>query len=260
MPTTRRLVFWCLLAGLLPARLGAHADPLRIATLEYPPYIQQSGNEPRGPAVELVRAAFARISQPVSIVIYPIARGQAKLLRGEVDAFFSIKDTPERRQRMLFPHEPLYSQTFVWFMRKETPLQFDGRLESLAFARIGIVDKTSYGARLDAAFKSGLFPHLDRVSDHEMNFRKLLSGRVDAVPCSLAVGRHYLKKLHAEGRVIVSGPRIDITFSYLAFSRQTDQTALAARFDTALRALRHDGTQARIWRRHGLPEPPPPHE
>ncbi|WP_051229149.1 substrate-binding periplasmic protein [Paludibacterium yongneupense] len=244
MRISGRLAAIALILASIPA-LAADA-PLLLATLEFPPYISDTGQGAQGLAVSIVKAVFTRIGTPVRIVFYPITRGQSLVLSGDVDGFFSIKKTPEREQGMLFPQEALFRQDFVFFVRKNSSWHFDGNLDSIAAARIGVVGKTSYGERFDSAVKAGRFRLLDTAVSHEMNFRKLLAGRVDAVICSRLVGLYFLRILNAADAVNISGPTVDTTSSYLAFTRKKDFTQLARRFDQALDDMEHDGTLERL--------------
>lgn len=231
---------------LVGASATAGSEPLRLATLEYPPYITETTDGAQGLVVDVVKAAFARIGQPIQIEFFPIARGQLRLLNGQADAFFSIKKTPEREQTMLFTRKALMTQDYVFFVRKGSSSRFNGNFESMAEARIGLVMATSYGGRFDAAAQAGTFKRLEPVTSHETNFRKLLAGRIDAVICSRLVGLYYLDRLAGLKEVAIGGPVVETTVSYLAFSRQQDFSALAARFDEALEAMERDGSLKRM--------------
>ena len=100
---------------------AAEDAPLRLATLEYPPYITNTERGAQGLVVDVVNMAFSRIGQPIQIEFFPVARGQVRLLNGQADAFFSIKKTPEREQTMLFTQRALMSQDYVFFVRKDSP-------------------------------------------------------------------------------------------------------------------------------------------
>ena len=219
---------------------------IRLATLEYPPYITHTEQGAQGLAVDIAGAAFARIGQPIAIEFYPIARGQQKLLNGEVDGYFSIKKTAEREKSMLFTQRALISQDYVFFVRKDSRWRFDGSFDSAVNAAIGVVDATSYGSRFDRAAQAGMFRKLDSTSHHETNFRKLLARRVDAVICSRLVGLHYLALLNGLSDVEISGPAVDTTYSYLAFTRKRDNAALADQLDRALAHMEQDGTLRRL--------------
>ena len=58
------LVFILCLSGVSGA---AERVPLRLATLEYPPYITETERGPQGLVVDVVKAAFARIGQPIPL-------------------------------------------------------------------------------------------------------------------------------------------------------------------------------------------------
>lgn len=234
------------LALLLPAFGWAAEPPVRLATLEYPPYIVQTEQGAQGLSVDIVKTAFARIGRSTQIEFYPIARGQHMLLAGEVDGFFSIKKTPEREKTMLFSQKPLISQDYVFFVRKHSHWRFNGQFASIAKANIGIVYATSYGSRFDSAVQSGQLTKLDSATDYAMTFRKLLAGRVDTVICSRLVGMAYLKAMGKLNEVEITGPPVETTFSYLAFTRQRDNTALAQQFDQAMDSMQRDGTLQRL--------------
>ena len=227
---------------------------LRLATLEYPPYIINADQNAQGLTVDIVRTAFSRIGQPIKIEFYPIARGQYMLLEGEVDGFFSIKKTPEREKSMLFPQKALINQDYVFFVRKDSLWRFSGNFDSLANATIGIVNGTSYGNRFDSAVQAGMFRKLDSATDYVMTFRKLLAGRVDAVICSRLVGLYYLRALNGLNDAEISGPPVEATVSYLAFTRKKDFTVLSQQFDQALENMARDGTLNRLINTYHLPQ------
>jgi len=240
-----------LLVAMSPCRA---AEPtLRLATLEYPPYIVNDAGGVQGLAVDVVRAVFARMKQPVTISLFPVSRGLHLLQSGEMDGFFSIKKTPEREKSLLFPRQALFRQDYVFFVRPHSAWNFDGDFRSLSGARIGVVRMTSFGSRFDAAAQAGRFGRVDWAASHIMNFRKLLAGRVDAVICSRLVGLYYLKQLNQPNGAVVSGPPVETVSSYLAFGRQKDFSGLALRFDQALESMALDGSLARLQSRYALP-------
>ena len=242
--------YWSLILGALlsifcPPCMAADT-PLRLATLEYPPYIINTELGPRGLAVDIVSTAFARIGRPIKTELFPVARGQIRLLNGDADAYFSIKKTPERERDMLFPQKSLMTQDYVFFVNKGSRWRFTGSFDSLDNATIGVVIATSYGSRFDTAVKAGTLRKLEAVTSHESNFRKLLAHRVDAVICSRLVGLYYLGLLNGLNDVEISGPTVETTVSYLVFTRKKNHTALSQQFDQALESMERDGTLKRL--------------
>lgn len=236
------------LSGLLlcSAPLFATEPPLRLLTLEYPPYINRAGDRAEGLVVEIVNEVFSRMGNRIDIQFYPWSRSLRMLESGQADALFTIKKTPERETTMLFPRESLISQDYVFFKLKTSRFNFDGNYGSIAETSIGVVQDTSYGARFDEAVRQGYFKRLDSAPNYELTFRKLLGGRVDAVICSHLVGLEILKKLGALDQVVVSGPPSETTVSYLVFTRGKDHTKLAALFDQHLAAMKKNGVIAKI--------------
>lgn len=228
----------------------AEQPALKIATLEYPPYIQNLDGKAQGLFPEIIREAFRRMGRPIEITIYPWSRSLALLESGESTALFSIKKTPEREAKFRYPKETLFSQDYVFFVRKGSGVHFDGNYASLAKARIGVVKNNSYGMRFDEAVKRNDFPRLEVAYDYEHNFRMLLHDRIDAVMISRQVGMNYVKKLGASDRIVVSGPPSETARSYLIFTRANDTLALAEEYDRTMAAMRKDGSLARIVETH----------
>lgn len=240
----RLLSLLSMLLGSVPV-LAADAV-VHLAAFEYPPYITEVDHNAQGLAVDIVREAFARLGRTLQIDFYPFTRSEAKLVAGEVDGFFTIKKNPQREQRMLFPAHALLTQDYVFFVRNDAHWQYSGNLDALASARLGVVDKISYGERFDTALRLGRFPLADTANSHEMNFRKLLAGRVDVVICSRLVGLYYLRMLNGSEQVSVSGPPVESVPSYLALSRKKDLSQLAQGLDLVLGAMAQDGTLTRL--------------
>jgi polar amino acid transport system substrate-binding protein len=236
--------------ALLSSTGSAAEAPVRLATFEYPPYVVPAGASAQGLSAELVREAFARMGRRVSIEFYPLNRGLKLLEAGEVSGFFSIKKTPERMAKLVFPHKPLIRQDYVFFVRKGSRVRFNGDFTALAGATIGVVMSTSYGQRFDDAVARGAFAKLESTTSYEQIFRMLVGERVDAVICSRLVGLEFVRRIGAGKLVEISGPVVETTLSYLVFTTKKTDAALAPAFDKALEAMERDGTLNRILGRH----------
>jgi polar amino acid transport system substrate-binding protein len=220
--------------------------PLKIATLDYPPYIINTDGQASGLVVEIVREAFRRSGQAIEIDFYPWTRSLSLLSTGGVDALFTIKKTAAREISYRYPKETVISQDYVFFVRKDTKFNFDGSYASIANARIGVVANTSYGERFDEAIRQKFFEKIETAKDYELIFRMLVHDRVDVVICSHLVGLNFLKKIDKANEVVVSGPPSETAYSYLIFTRAYDTSILADNFDRAMASMRKDGTIARL--------------
>ena len=203
--------------------------------MEYPPFIYSDGNKVKGPIVDKVVHTFSKLNVNVDIQILLIARGLLMVKNGDVDAYFSLKRTPEREHDLLFTKVPLIQQPFVFFINKNSKINWNGNLENIKNYKIGVVSKTSYGKIFDDCVKKGLFTNLDEAQSFELNIKKLIAGRIDLVINSYDVGMYLIQKLNAENQVIALEPSIETIDSYLAFTKTKDYASLAEQFDEILK-------------------------
>lgn len=238
---------------LLPAATAAVETPLRIATFSYPPYIRDNAPQPpTGVAAEIVDTAFQRMHRPVAFEFLPFRRALAYLSEGTSDALFTLRKTPERERHYHYSRLPLLQQDVVVFARTGATLRFTGDLRQLTGHAIGVVHRTSYGAAFDALSAAGQFRKLEFSASHEMNFRKLLGGRMDVVICSREVGLAIVRELGASQKIKVMGPPVGRYDSYLVFNKKTVAPALVADFDQQIVEMEKDGTLARLRRKYAL--------
>jgi polar amino acid transport system substrate-binding protein len=225
---------------------SAQDATLKLAALEYPPFIHQNGDRAEGEIADVVREIFFRLGRTIKIEFFPASRGMAMLSSGDVDAMFTLKKNAERENTMLFPKQPLIRQDFVFFVLKDSKVAYNGDLSTMSNIRIGVVNQTSYGTKFDTAVKNGKIVKLEISQSFENNFQKLLARRMQAVINSRDVGNQILKNLGAESRVMVTGPPVETVDSYLAFTRKKDLTALAEAFDKVVISMKNDGTINKI--------------
>ncbi|WP_046003353.1 substrate-binding periplasmic protein [Pseudoalteromonas rubra] len=243
-------VWRALLLGLVViCLLGASAPEqrvIRLVTLEYPPYEFQGKNGPSGIAVELVREVFRRMEQPYSIDILPWGRAIREVETGRYDGIFTIYKTPQRLAFLDYSDEMLIEQSIALFTLRKNNIHFDGRLNSLAPYRVGVMHKVSYGKEIDMALKRGVFENVVTTDTGRRSFELLLADRVEVVVINRLGALEIIKQLGIEDLVAeVPSYRYEIP-SYIAFSkvRALDKTRLEV--EQALREIKKDGTYDKI--------------
>lgn len=219
---------------LVVSPVFAQKNNILIATLEYPPFIYSDGGQVKGPIVDKVRNIFGKLGINVTIKILPIARGLLSVKNGEFDAYFSLKKTQEREQELLFTRTPLIQQPFVFFVKKNSKILWNGNINDIKKYKIGVVSKTSYGMIFDDYVKRGLIDNIDEAKSFELNIKKLIAGRIDLVINSHDVGNYLIKKFNSENEVVALYPPVKIINSYLAFTKSRDYSSLADQFDAIL--------------------------
>jgi polar amino acid transport system substrate-binding protein len=212
----------------------AYPQKIVIATLEYPPFIYSDNNQAKGPIVDKVIYIFDQLGVDVTIKIYPITRGLLMVKNGEVDAYFSLKKTPEREKELLFTNEPIIQQPFVFFINKNSKINWNGSIEDINKYRFGIVSNTSYGTVFDKYLNNGVITNIDMAQTFELNIKKLIAGRVDIIINSYDVGQSIINKLSADNEIIALSPPIEIINSFLAFTKAKDYSLLANQYDNLL--------------------------
>lgn len=225
---------------------AAEPATVHLVTLDYPPYIIKQDGKVQGPVVRVVREAFRRLGYSVSIEMLPWSRSLDMVTQGTADGLFTIKKTSERETTLLYVAEPVLTQEYVLFVRKDSAFHFDGNLAALADTKLGVTANNSYGPRFDEALRQGQFRHLQTAYDHEHLFRMLVAGRIEVAICSKVVGQAFIHAIHADDQVVVADPAVMTAYSYLVFTRQRDFTELARVFEQTLIVMRRDGTLTKL--------------
>ncbi len=241
------LSLWILGLGMQP--VVANTVILAAAADSIPTSYVENG-KPTGILVDVINEAFRRAGYKVEVKLMPWARCIAAAKSGAVDGIFSVYMTPERQQFMTYTDEVLITQVQAFFVRADSSLTFDGDLTKLRGTSIGVIKKTSYGPRLDAALNTGIFKKIDFTTNSELNVRKLIAGRIDMIPSYRHVVLSTAKKVGALDKIKQLSPDIEAIPSYLAFTKKRDFTKLIRDYDKAISSMKKDGSYEQIFNRY----------
>ena len=241
------LSLWILGLGMQPVVadtliLAAAADSIPTSYVE--------NGKPTGILVDVIHEAFRRAGYKVEVRLMPWARCIAAAKSGAVDGIFSVFKTPERQQFMTYTDEVLITQVQAFFVRADSSLTFDGDLTKLTGISIGVIKKTSYGPRLDAALTTGIFKKIDVATNSELNVRKLIAGRVDMIPSYRNIVLSTAKTLGSLDKIKQLSPEIEAIPSYLAFTKKRDFTQLIRDYDKAIASMKKDGSYEQLFNRY----------
>nr|WP_321465055.1 transporter substrate-binding domain-containing protein [uncultured Desulfobulbus sp.] len=163
---------------------------LRLANGEWPPYTGQ--HLPGfGCDSQVVSEAFSMVGIQVDYVFLPWARGMLLSRNGVLDGAIEWAETPEHRKSHFISNQPLSKQDFVFFYRKGSSLDWQ-KLEDLHNQRIGLTIGYVYYDLFKAMQRKYPAVFSEAASD-VLNFRKLLSRRIDLFPIEKTVGQYLLK-------------------------------------------------------------------
>ena len=226
--------------------VGVRAETLLFAAAETRPTAYLVDGKPVGFLVDLVQEACRRAGYPVEIRLMPWARCLAEARSGKVDGVFSSFKLPERERYLAFPKEALTHQVIALFARQDSALAFNGDFSVLGGVGIAIITGTSYGPKFDSVLQEGTFHHVEYGNSIKNNMNMLVFNRVDLVVSYRQVAIDAARDLGLLGKIKELSPPIETVPSFLAFTRVRDFSGPAAAIDSALAAMKRDGTYDRI--------------
>jgi polar amino acid transport system substrate-binding protein len=179
-PSRRRLLGQVLASalGALPLALQAQS-PRTLAVFgddSYPPVIHLAQGRPRGFLVEVLERVEPRLQVRFELQLMPWKRAYVLALR-EQGGLIGVSRNQERDGLFDFSR-PIYNDDIRVVVLKGHGFPFKD-LPDLRGRRIGGVSGASYGERVDAAIRDGLFT-VERDIGQVSRLRKLLAGRLDA--------------------------------------------------------------------------------
>ena len=244
-----------LIATMLLLSAGAilpGADYLILA-LQYPPYEYQdpATGEVKGAASAMVREAFSRMGEQVTLQVLPWPRILWMVKTGQADGFFTAYRTPDRETWADYSKEELVPQVTSLFALKGAGITFHNDFQHLSGLSIGVVSSVSYGDRFDRAVRDKVLPNILESVDGETNFRQLFAGRIALVASNRMGAKYILAQMGKAGQVEELTPPLERLPSYLALSRKKNLGALRDRFDQALAQMKADGTWASLMKQAG---------
>lgn len=223
-------------------------EELRLVANSWPPFTDQRLLN-NGLAVDLVSSALQRAGYTVTYTEVPGARTLRGLQDGTYDVLVGAWYSSERAQFGRFS-EPYLINRILFVQRKGSKIGFE-RLEDLRRYSIAVARGYAYDARFD----SDPLLHKQKVLDFRMGARMLAAGRVDLTLEDEYVARYYLNRELVDLRdqlEFLHKPLSENGLHILVRRSHPQNTAIAAAFNQAIRAMRDDGSYAEIFKRHGF--------
>ncbi len=174
----------------LPVVYPAQArETIRLTNGEFAPY-QSKTLKHYGVLSRIVFEAFAMEGVDVEYGFFPWRRAYDLARSGEWDGTLAWQKTDERAEHFLFSDQ-LYTSRQVFFYFIENDFHWKS-YDDLARYAIGVTLGYTYGEEFDERVREGDL-RIQSASTDELNFNKLLMGRIDAFPCNIEVGYYLLR-------------------------------------------------------------------
>jgi len=240
----------------LPA-VAADKQPVRLATLEWEPYIGQKMPD-QGYCAALIRAAFATQGMTVDIQFYPWARALHLARTGAVDGLMPEYFNASRKSEFDYSF-PFRGGPLVLYKRRGDAIAFsadptidpDTALRALKNYRFGVVRGYLNTPEFDAAS----YLSKEEADDDATNLRKLVYGRIDLAVTDRRVADYLIRSQYPDYRNKVEpmSPPLADNPLYIAFSLRSPrhQQAMVA-FNRGLAVLKASGQIDALYQRYIL--------
>ncbi|RZL36380.1 MAG: transporter substrate-binding domain-containing protein [Rubrivivax sp.] len=221
---------FCLLPALCLSALmaaPAHGEQ-RLRACAHPaaqPMSWEQQGRMHGVCVEMARRAFAAAGWTLEVeAVGPWARCQALVERGDVDVMACAFDNPRRREYAWVVEPAMARNEAALFVRRDSPLRFDS-WNDLAGLRVGVGRGVSFGAEVDRQLAQ--HAQVDNALSEDLNLRKLMLGRLDAVVTAREAGLQLLRALGCEQEVRMLPRGLGADGLHLLISRRSPASSLA---------------------------------
>lgn len=241
-----------ILLVIISCSLKAEERPLLIQTEAWPPFIMQNSDlSASGHDVEILESVLNLMNIKYKLEFIPWKRLISNIKNKQADAVLGIIITPERKDFLIFPDEPISSGGYVIFYPKTTVFQFND-LSSLSGKRIGTIGGYSYSSEFQNAKNFHQHPQVGE-SALENNFKKMLLGRLDLLIANKLVGLYTAAKMQILDQIDYSDRYVSgETQFYLAFSKIERHNTLAQNFSIQLKNFKQTAEYKTIQTRYGL--------
>lgn len=246
MKAIKSIILVCFL-GWVQSALGQEA--INITTGEFAPWTSEKLKY-GGFTSHVISEAFELEGYAVNFTFYPWKRVYEAAKAGDRFQASSWWYASEERAELFHYSEPLLTDSMVFFHLKDKPLPDWETLDDLKALRIGATAGYTYTPEFWEAAKSKRLD-VQEVSSDELNFKKLLKGRIETFATSDLVGQRMLReKFGAEvaGKVTFHSKPLLSSPGYLLFSKNlANARELVAIFNRGLAKLRQSGRYDRYW-------------
>lgn len=239
---TKVIITWILFVVVSFSGVAYAATPVRVVVDAYnPPNMYLQNGHAAGLYSLLLDTIFQHMEHDVSIEAVPWKRAMDMGAQGTAGVA-GIYKTPDRL--LIYDYsDPIYTELLLVFVQKNKTFTFES-VKDLEGKRIGVILGWSYGPEFDKARAQKTF-EVEPVNRDQLNFKKLMDGRLDCVVASRESGFYEIaRKKYTDilplGKALLGNP------TYLAFAKHTHNKNLLLHFNTALRALKENGEYERL--------------
>lgn len=224
-------------------------QPLLIVLDNWAPYGFEENGNLKGMDLEVAVAVLKNMGKSVKIEVYPWKRCISMIEQKSADMILDISITPERREFLYYPDEPISIGTTVFFIRKNQKITYT-KLDDLFELKVGAMSGYEYCDEID---QSPIGKNAVRLNKQEQCFNMLLENRIDAVVEVDAVGYYTAKKMKISGKITtIPKAKYCTGGNYLAFAKKPGYERIAVQFSNELKEFKKTEKYKKILMRYGV--------
>jgi polar amino acid transport system substrate-binding protein len=212
---------------------SACAEPLRLSTLRWPPFVGQDLPD-QGTTSARVRSICEVAGLDLAVSFLPWKRVLMEARTGLAQGYFPEYRSADREKEFYFS-KAVGCSVVGLVHRRDVTLDWT-RLEDLASYRLGVVDGYVNTEEFDRLVGAGVLNPVKCNSD-ELALRMLEAGRIDAAVMDRAVFRHLsgrVEPLQTPPTLVFAAKILAVHSLHVCFPRTPAGKLLAERFDRAI--------------------------
>lgn len=237
-----RFVSFCMTIFIVFYVLSFSEEKIRIASGEWVPLVSEKLKN-NGIVSEIITEALKSEGVKVEYGFFPWKRSFEIARLGEWDGTVLWSKNPEREKDFYFSEEALYISKNVFFYLKDKKFDWKNP-KDLEKLRIGVIAGYFYGENFESMKKEGKLTIIESPNE-VINFRNLLSGRLDLFVCEYGIGNEMLQKQFSpeETLKIVSHKNVIAeTGEYFILSKKNEKNKdIMEKFNIGLKKLKKSG-------------------
>ena len=242
----RAIVISFMLFVVSPASLAE--ETIHITTGEFPPWSSENLKH-HGITSHIISEAFKLEGYTVKFTFFPWSRVYELAKDGKEYQATSYWYPSDERAKEFYYSDALQTDKMVFFHMKDKPLPDWKTLDDFKDMRIGATREYTYTKEFWDAKESGRLD-IEIANTDELNFKKLLKGRIDTFPTGPLSGQKVLREsfgMEAASTVTFHSKPLVAPTAHLLFSKQLDNgDELVATFNRGLSKLRESGRYAEL--------------
>lgn len=216
-----------------------------VTGTDYPPFAdtEEAGG---GVTVRIVKAAFERMGDTVTLTVMPWKRGYVSTLHGQFAGTFPYIRLPDRERDMLYSVPIVSGGSFLY---SQQPIAFDpAHPQQLKIRSLCVPNgwRTPLEVSLAPAIERREI-RLEQPHDLASCIRMVVAGRVEAFTGLAELVDHLQREVNLKVPLVRSALPVEaVELSLIAPRQSPGSAALIARFNEGLRLLRADASYKQI--------------